>query len=136
MSLQSLYGGTIISAKQLILILIIGDTDMHYTLRQLQVFLAAAHTENITRAAEQGQGNLLDLAVKAARAKATVGEISDAMEKAFNRHVAEIRAVTGVYGEAAGDDDRVWSGAAKFRGLGRWQFLTILELTCCHGVKS
>ena len=51
--MQSLYGGTIISAKQLILILIIGDTDMHYTLRQLQVFLAAAHTENITRAAEQ-----------------------------------------------------------------------------------
>ena len=69
--------------------------------------------EDITRAAEQGQGNLLDLAVKAARAKATVGEISDAMEKAFNRHVAEIRAVTGVYGEAAGDDDRV----AKARAM-------------------
>ena len=63
--------------------------------------------EDITRAAESGEGNLLDLAVKAARAKATVGEISDAMEKAFNRHVAEIRAVKGVYGEAAGDDDRV-----------------------------
>ena len=69
--------------------------------------------EDITRAAEQGQGNLLDLAVKAARAKATVGESSDAMEKAFNRHVAEIRAVTGVYGEAAGDDDRV----AKARAM-------------------
>ena len=45
----------------------------------------------------RGNGNLLDLAVKAARAKATVGEISDAMEAVFGRHRADIRAVSGVY---------------------------------------
>jgi methylmalonyl-CoA mutase len=47
-------------------------------------------------------GNLLDLAVQAARAKATVGEISDAMEKIFGRHRADIRAVSGVYRAEAG----------------------------------
>ena len=45
----------------------------------------------------RGNGNLLDLAVKCARAKATVGEISDAMEAVFGRHQADIRAVSGVY---------------------------------------
>jgi methylmalonyl-CoA mutase len=45
----------------------------------------------------RGNANLLELAVEAARAKATVGEISAAMEKVFGRHRAEIRAVTGVY---------------------------------------
>ncbi len=45
----------------------------------------------------RGNGNLLDLAVKAARAKATVGEISDALEAVFGRHRAEIRSVSGVY---------------------------------------
>jgi len=45
---------------------------------------------------------LLDLAVKAARAKATVGEISDAMEAVYGRHRAEIRAVSGVYRSEAG----------------------------------
>jgi methylmalonyl-CoA mutase len=44
-----------------------------------------------------GEGNLLALAVDAARAKATVGEISDAMEKVFGRHRAEIKSITGVY---------------------------------------
>jgi methylmalonyl-CoA mutase len=44
----------------------------------------------------------LDLAVKAARAKASVGEISDAMEKVFGRHRAEIRAISGVYRSEAG----------------------------------
>ena len=45
----------------------------------------------------RGNGNLLELAVAAARAKATVGEISDAMEKVCGRHRAEIRAISGVY---------------------------------------
>ncbi|WP_421876184.1 methylmalonyl-CoA mutase [Pacificispira sp.] len=54
----------------------------------------------ITKAAESGEGNLLDLSVKATRARATVGEISDAMEKAFTRHRAVIRSITGVYGSA------------------------------------
>ncbi len=45
----------------------------------------------------KGDTNLLDLCVKAARAKATVGEMSEAMEKVFTRHRAEIRAISGVY---------------------------------------
>jgi methylmalonyl-CoA mutase len=49
----------------------------------------------------QGNANLLDLAVKAARKKATVGEISFAMEKVFTRHKAEIRAISGVYKKEA-----------------------------------
>lgn len=51
----------------------------------------------------QGDGNLLDLAVKAARAKATVGEISMAMEKVFGRHRAEIKAISGVYKREVGE---------------------------------
>jgi methylmalonyl-CoA mutase len=50
----------------------------------------------------RGNANLLDLAVKAARAKASVGEISDAMEKVFGRHRAEIRAISGVYRSEVG----------------------------------
>ncbi|QAU38569.1 methylmalonyl-CoA mutase [Bradyrhizobium guangdongense] len=51
----------------------------------------------ITRSAGEDNGNLLALAIDAARAKATVGEISDAMEKVFGRHRAEIKSITGVY---------------------------------------
>lgn len=59
----------------------------------------------ITKGAE-GNGNMLELAVDAARARATVGEISDAMEKVFGRHKAEIRSISGVYGAAyEGDAD-------------------------------
>jgi len=51
----------------------------------------------ITRSASEGTGNLLALAIDAARAKATVGEISDAMEKVFGRHRADIKSIAGVY---------------------------------------
>ncbi|MEC9369015.1 MAG: methylmalonyl-CoA mutase [Pseudomonadota bacterium] len=51
----------------------------------------------LTRCAETGEGNLLAHAVDAARAMATVGEISMAMEKVFGRHQAEIKAISGVY---------------------------------------
>ena len=58
------------------------------------------------RTGAAGDGNLLALAVDAARARATVGEISDAMESVFGRHRAEIRSISGVYGAAyAGDED-------------------------------
>jgi methylmalonyl-CoA mutase len=53
----------------------------------------------------QSNANLLELAVTAARAKATVGEISDALEKVFGRHKAEIKAIKGVYLREAGSDD-------------------------------
>jgi methylmalonyl-CoA mutase len=51
----------------------------------------------LTKAADTGKGNLLALAVDAARAKATVGEISSALEKAWGRHRAETRTLSGVY---------------------------------------
>ncbi|MCB1425011.1 MAG: cobalamin-dependent protein, partial [Notoacmeibacter sp.] len=57
--------------------------------------------------AATGDGNLLAFAIRAARAKATVGEISLALEKAFGRHVADIRTIAGVYRRTAGDDPRV-----------------------------
>jgi methylmalonyl-CoA mutase len=49
--------------------------------------------------------NLLELSIEAVRARATVGEISDAMEKVFSRHRAVIRSISGVYGDAYADDD-------------------------------
>ena len=55
----------------------------------------------LTRAAT-GNGNLLELAIDAARAKATVGEISNALEKVYGRHRAEIKAITGVYKREVG----------------------------------
>ncbi len=54
----------------------------------------------LTAAAKSGKGNLLGLAIKAARARATVGEISMAMEKIFGRHRAEVKTLAGVYGAA------------------------------------
>jgi methylmalonyl-CoA mutase len=53
--------------------------------------------------ARTGEGNLLAAAVEAARAKATVGEISDALEEIFGRHRATIQAITGVYSQEVGD---------------------------------
>ncbi|ADZ71404.1 methylmalonyl-CoA mutase [Polymorphum gilvum] len=61
-----------------------------------------AALDALTACAASGEGNLLDLSVKAARAKATVGEISLAMEKVFGRHKAEIKAISGVYKREAG----------------------------------
>jgi methylmalonyl-CoA mutase len=56
----------------------------------------------LTRAADRGNGNLLALAIDAARAKATVGEISMALEKVFGRHRAEIKSISGVYKREVG----------------------------------
>jgi methylmalonyl-CoA mutase len=56
----------------------------------------------LTRAADRGNGNLLELAIYAARAKATVGEISLALEQVFGRHRAEIKAISGVYKREVG----------------------------------
>src|SRR6056297_392836 len=63
-----------------------------------------AALDEITRRAREG-GNLLDAAVEAARARATVGEISMAMEKEFGRHRAEVRTLAGVYGAAYEGDE-------------------------------
>ncbi|KTS43510.1 methylmalonyl-CoA mutase, partial [Methylobacterium radiotolerans] len=61
----------------------------------------ADRLDALTKAAD-GAGNLLELAVEAARAKATVGEISEALEKAWGRHRAEIRSISGVYKREVG----------------------------------
>ncbi len=76
-----------------------------------------AALEALTRSADTGDGNLLDLAVAAARNKATVGEISDALEKVYGRHQAVIRTISGVYKSEVGNDDAaaaVLAATAKF----------------------
>jgi methylmalonyl-CoA mutase len=73
----------------------------------------------LTRAADRGNGNLLALAIDAARAKATVGEISSALEKVFGRHRAEIKAITGVYKREVGMTgavERVRTAVEAFEG--------------------
>lgn len=59
----------------------------------------------ITRCCETGEGNILALAVDAARARATLGEISDAMEKVFGRYNAQIQSVSGAYQQEMMDDE-------------------------------
>jgi methylmalonyl-CoA mutase len=61
----------------------------------------------LTRSADGGNGNLLALAIDAARTKATVGEISLALEQVFGRHRAEIKAISGVYRREVGMADTV-----------------------------
>ena len=80
-----------------------------------------AALEALTEAARAGEGNLLALSIDAARASATVGEISDALETVYGRHVAEIRAVEGVYREEArspgsGPGDGATGGAGWVAG--------------------
>ena len=67
-----------------------------------------AALDALTAAAESGQGNLLDLSIKAIRLRATVGEVSDALEKVFGRHRADTQKVTGVYA-AAYDSAEGWA---------------------------
>jgi methylmalonyl-CoA mutase len=75
--------------------------------------LRAERDETATQAAldaltegARGTANLLELAVQAARAHASVGEISDALEAAFGRHIASVKTVSGVYAKEAGGDTR------------------------------
>jgi methylmalonyl-CoA mutase len=67
----------------------------------------------ITACARGGEGNLLELAVAAAQARATLGEISDACEVVFGRYQAQIRSISGVYRQEFGEDSTV----AKVREL-------------------
>jgi methylmalonyl-CoA mutase len=76
----------------------------------------SAALDALTEGAANG-GNLLELAVDAARAHATVGEISDALEKVFGRHTAQIRTISGVYRDeaaGAGNVERVRAATAGF----------------------
>jgi methylmalonyl-CoA mutase len=65
-----------------------------------------ARLDTIADAAASGKGNLLELAVAAARAKATVGEISEAVERSQGRHSAVIRSIKGVYGGGVKGNDK------------------------------
>ncbi|KOY50624.1 methylmalonyl-CoA mutase [Polaribacter dokdonensis] len=60
--------------------------------------------KNLTKAAKSSEGNLLDLAVKAAKNRATLGEISDALEVVFGRHKAVTKTISGVYSKEIKDD--------------------------------
>lgn len=83
-------------------------------IRQIEALRAerdAAQVEatlaELTACAESGAGNLLALAVNAARARATLGEISDALEAVWGRHQAVVRAISGVYRAEYGDGEQV-----------------------------
>ena len=72
---------------------------------QRDVAACQAALDALTGAAESKSGNLLALAIEAARARASVGEISDALEKAYGRHRAVIHSISGVYGSAYEGDE-------------------------------
>ena len=69
----------------------------------------------LTVAAKDGSGNLLDLAIQATRLRATVGEISDALEKVWGRHRATHQTVSGVYGAMLGQDEKMRDEIAELR---------------------
>jgi methylmalonyl-CoA mutase len=73
----------------------------------------------LTKAAQSRNGNLLALAIEATRARATIGEISDALEKVFTRHRAQIRAVSGVYGGQYQDDEGFRRVQREIEGFAR-----------------
>jgi methylmalonyl-CoA mutase len=94
----------------------------------------AACQEALRRITEgaAGNGNLLELSIEATRARATVGEISDAMENVFSRHRATIRTISGVYGGAyEGDEgyDRIHHEVEEFaRAEGRRPRILVVKM--------
>ena len=66
----------------------------------------------LTKSAETGEGNLLALAVDAARKRATLGEISSALEKVWGRYQAVIRSISGVYSAENTGDEKMPAGIA------------------------
>jgi methylmalonyl-CoA mutase len=77
-----------------------------------------AALDALTQAAESGAGNLLDLSIKAVRLRATVGEVSAALEKVWGRFKADSRSVSGVYGAAFADDGEWKALQAEVRAFG------------------
>ena len=73
----------------------------------------------LAKAAESGEGNLLELSVAASRARATVGEISDALETVYGRHQASTRSVSGIYGAAYADDENFARIQDQVRGFAK-----------------
>jgi methylmalonyl-CoA mutase len=91
-----------------------------------------AALQALTAAAEDGSGNLLELSLEAARRRASVGEISDALEKVYGRHRAVIHSISGVYGSAlAGDESfqRIQKDVESFvREEGRRPRILVVKL--------
>jgi methylmalonyl-CoA mutase len=91
-----------------------------------------AALDALTAAAQSGTGNLLALSIEATRARATVGEISDALEKVFTRHRATTRSISGVYGAAYAGDTGFQRIQAEVRGFaeeeGRRPRLLVVKL--------
>ena len=91
-----------------------------------------AALEALTASARSGEGNLLALAVTAAQARATLGEISDALEAVYGRYSAQIRSISGVYRQEFGSDktvERIRELVTKFEGIeGRRPRLLIAKL--------
>lgn len=91
-----------------------------------------AALEALTASARSGEGNLLALAVTAAQARATLGEISDALEAVYGRYSAQIRSISGVYRQEFGADktvERIRELVTKFEGIeGRRPRLLIAKL--------
>ena len=69
--------------------------------------------KSLTAAAENNEGNLLELAVDAARAKATVGEITSALEEIYGRHVANVKTVSGIYTSEVGADNEMTNTVSR-----------------------
>lgn len=93
------------------------DAEVQRTLEALTRSAEAGETSGATSGPEAADGNLLALAVDAARAKATVGEISEALEKVYGRHRATIRTISGVYKRESGSSEaleRVLAATEKF----------------------
>jgi methylmalonyl-CoA mutase len=90
-----------------------------------QVSAALNALTNAAAAAASGNrgpgldGNLLELAIDAARAKASVGEISDALEKVYGRHTGQIRTISGVYRDEAARSDSAGAGAGETSSIDR-----------------
>ncbi|NKB50656.1 MAG: methylmalonyl-CoA mutase [Rhizobiaceae bacterium] len=92
----------------------------------------SAALANLEEVAGTGEGNILEAAIEAARARATVGEISWAMENAFGRHAADIVTIEGVYEDAYGDDpvfQETQSSVAAFcKKLGRKPKVLVVKM--------
>ena len=83
----------------------------------------------LEHAATTGEGNLLELTIHAARARATLGEISDALERVFTRHNAVVQVMTGAYGGSMAPDDELQAvrdrvarfASVQYKVKGPWQ---------------
>ena len=88
-------------------------TSIYYFKSFTPLLQAQAALSAIEACAKSGDGNLMSLSIEAARARCSVGEISDAMEKVFGRHIAESRMVSGAYKNEYGESNEIGDVLAK-----------------------